>query len=143
MSRVFTSDVTGASVYVFSDDHCPPHIHARHRGEGWVARVSFSYLSRAMELMSIEPTKNVPLRRVVNRLLDEIQDRLPDCRRSWWMIKRTTCLENQWALVWAPGKVVLSDHVPGSKKIADGNYDPETRQLSVTFQDGTAEEVGL
>ena len=46
-------------------------------------------------------------------------------------------------LVRAPGKVVVSDHVPGSKKIADGNYDPETRQLRVTFQDGTAEEVGL
>jgi len=96
-----------------------------------------------MELMSIEPTKNVPLRRVVNRLLDEIQDRLPDCRKTWWTIKRTTCLENQWARVLAPGKVVLSDQVPGSNKIDDGNYDPATGQLRLTFQDGTAQEVGL
>jgi len=143
MSRVFMSDGTGAAVYVFSDDHCPPHVHARYRGEGWVARVGFSYISRAMELMSIEPTKNVPLRRVVNQLLDEVQDRLPDCRRSWWMIKRTTCLENQWSLSPAPGKVVLSDHVPGSKRIVDGDYTPETKLLRLTFEDGTAEEIGL
>jgi hypothetical protein len=59
------------------------------------------------------------------------------------MSKRTACLENQWALVPAPGKIALSDQVPGAKQIADGNYDPATRQLSLTFQDGTAEEVGL
>jgi hypothetical protein len=142
MSRVFTSDGTGAAVYVFSDDHCPPHVHARHLSEGWVARVSFSYINRAIELMSIVPTKNVPLRRVVNHL-DEIQDRLPACRRSWWMIKRSTCLENQWARVLTSGKVALSDPVPGSKQIVDGNYDPETRQVHLTFEDGTSKEVGL
>ena len=39
MSRVFTSEGTGAGIYVFSDDHCPAHVHARHRSEGWIARV--------------------------------------------------------------------------------------------------------
>jgi len=55
MSRVFVSEDTGAAVYVFADDHCPPHVHARHRGDGWIARVRFSYVSRALELMSIAP----------------------------------------------------------------------------------------
>jgi hypothetical protein len=41
MGNVFTSEGTGAVIYVFSDDHCPPHIHARHRGEGWIARASW------------------------------------------------------------------------------------------------------
>jgi hypothetical protein len=41
MSRVFISEGTGAGIYVFSDDHCPAHVHARHRGEGWIARVRF------------------------------------------------------------------------------------------------------
>src|SRR5271166_2963128 len=88
MSRVLISGSTGAAIYVFSDDHCPPHVHARHRGDGWLARVRFSYISTAVELMSIAPSKNVPLRRVVNRLLDDIQSGLPDCRKSWWMRKR-------------------------------------------------------
>jgi hypothetical protein len=83
MSRVFTSGATGAGIYVFSDDHCPPHVHVRHRGEGWIARVRFSYLSSALELISIAPVKNIPLQRVVSRLLSDIQERLADCRRSW------------------------------------------------------------
>jgi hypothetical protein len=108
MSRVFISEGTGAGIYVFSDDHCRAHVHARHRGEGWIARVRFSYLSNAVELISIVPVKNVPLQRVVNRLLSDVQVRLPDCRRSWWLTRRTTCLANQWAIVRGPGRIELS-----------------------------------
>lgn len=95
MSRVLTSEGTGAAVYVFSDDHCPPHVHARHRGEGWIARVRFSYLDHAVELMSIAPVKSSPLQRTVNRLLADIKAGLPACRRSWWATRRTTCLAGQ------------------------------------------------
>ncbi len=79
MGRVFISDSTGAGIYVFSDDHCPAHVHARHRGEGWIARLRFSYLGSTVELISMIPVKNVPLQRVVNRLLSDVQVRLPDC----------------------------------------------------------------
>jgi hypothetical protein len=72
MSRVLISESTGAAVYVFSDDHCPPHVHARHRGDGWIARVRFSYLSGSVELMSVAPLKNYPLQRTMNRLLADI-----------------------------------------------------------------------
>src|SRR5258708_30559418 len=117
MNRVFISEGTGATIYVFTEDHCPPHVHARHRAEGWIARVRFSYLSSTVELMSIAPTKNVPLQRVVNRLLDNIQERLSDCRQSWWMTKRTACLTNQWALVPANGKVeMLSEQRPDASR---------------------------
>ena len=76
------SEATGAMIYVFADDHCPSHVHARHRRDGWVARVRFSYVGSAVELISIAPLKNLPRQRVVNDLLDEIQARLADCRRS-------------------------------------------------------------
>ena len=69
MSRLFIAEATGAGIYVFSDDHCPAHVHARHRGEGWIARVRFSYLSSTLQLISIAPVKNIPLQRVVNQLL--------------------------------------------------------------------------
>src|SRR5216684_2297957 len=112
MSRVFISEDTGAAIFVFTDDHCPPHVHARHRGEGWTARVRFSYLSSVLELMSIAPAKRIPLQRVVNRLLDNIQDRLWDCRQRWWVTNRTACLINQWALVLADGTVELLSKQP-------------------------------
>jgi hypothetical protein len=143
MSKVFTSEATGAAVYVFSDDHCPPHVHARHRGEGWVARASFSFLRNAVELMSIQPLCQTPLQRTVNHLLDDIQERLSECRRCWWHISRTTCLASQWARVPLPGKVVISDHVPGAKQIDDAEYDAVENQLRVSFRDGTTEAVRL
>jgi len=143
MSRVFDSTATGASVHLFSDDHCPPHVHVRHRGESWVARISLSFLDSATELMSLEPMRNPPMRRVVNSLLDEIQDRLPDCRSRWWITRRTACLANRWAIVRNPRQMVISDHVPGAKQIRDAEYDPANRHLRVFFQDGTSQEMRL
>jgi hypothetical protein len=144
MSRVFFSEGSGAGVYVFSGDHCPAHVHARHRGEEWIARVGFSYISSAIELMSITPARNVPLQRVVNRLLGDIEEQLPDCRRSWWTIRRTTCLTNQWAIVPEPGKIeLLSESSPQAKQIAQTQYDPKNESLDIAFRDGTTAEVRL
>jgi hypothetical protein len=144
MSRIFVSEATGAGIYVFSDDHCPAHIHARHRGEGWIARVRFSYLCSTVDLISIVPIKNVPLHRVVNRLLSDVQVRLPDCRRSWWLTRGTTCVTNQWILVRGPGRIeLLSKPAPSAKQIAQAEYDPAKEQVYVMFQDGTTEQVEL
>lgn len=144
MSRVFISASTGAAIYVFADDHCPPHVHARHRGEEWIARLRFSYLSGAVELVSIAPTKNVPLQRVINQLMSDVQGRLSDCRHSWWTTRQTVCLTNRWARVSATGKVeLLSERRPSAKQIADALYDPVTEQLQVSFHDGTTTKVRL
>ena len=144
MSRVFISDRTGAGIYVFSDDHCPAHVHARHRGEGWIARVRFSYLDSSVELVSIAPVKNVPLQRVMNRLLSDVQLRLPDCRRGWWLTRRTTCLANQWAVVGELGRIELhSKPTPRAKQIAEAEYDPANEQVHVIFLDGTTAQVKL
>lgn len=138
MSRVFTSQNTGAGVYVFSDDHCPPHVHARHRGDGWIARVRFSFVSSAVELLSIAPLKNSPLQRTVNRLLDDIEAELPSCRRTWWATRQTTCLTNQWAVVPTSGVIeLLPEPTANAKQIAVATYDPEQERLRVTFEDGT------
>ena len=142
MSRVFTSESTGTTIHVFSDDHCPPHVHARHRGEGWIARVGFSFLSSAVELMSIAPSRNAPLRRTVNRVLAEVLAELDACRRSWWETRRTACLNNQWAIVLTPDRVELSAGPPdNAKRIAEARYDPNQEQLWMTFADATTLEV--
>ncbi len=142
MSRVFVSEGSGAAIYVFTDDHCPPHVHARHRGAGWVARVGFSYVTSTVALRSIAPLKNVPLQRVVNRLLDDVRTHLADCRRSWWETRRTTCLEHRWGVVSAAGTLALaSERTRDARPIADASYDPATERLRATFQDGTTAEV--
>jgi hypothetical protein len=144
MSRVCISAGTGAGIYVFSDDHCPAHVHARHRGEGWIARVRFSYLDSAVELISIAPAKNIPLQRIVNRLLSDVQARLPDCRRDWWLTRGTTCLANRWAMVSKAGKIeLLAKRTPSAKQIAEAGYDPTKEQVHVIFRDGTKVQVEL
>lgn len=142
MSRIFVSEATRAVIYVFAYDHCPPHIHARHRGENWIARVRFSYVDNEVGLISIAPLKNVPLQRVLNELLDEIRARLIDCRRTWWTTRQTTCLVNQWAVALAAGKIELrSERTRAAKQIADASYDPAAERLCVTFRDGTTAEA--
>jgi hypothetical protein len=141
MSRVFVSDATRAVIYVFSDDHCPPHVHARHRSEGWIARVRFSYVSSTVTLISIAPLRNALQRRALNLLLGEIQGRLADCRRAWWTIRGTTCLANQWAREGEGTIELLSERTPDAKRIADATYDPAAEQLHITFPDGTTLEV--
>lgn len=137
MGRVFVSTLTGAEVYVFSDDHCPPHVHARHRGGGWIARVSFTYVDEVVVLMSIAPTRNAPLRRVVNRLLDEIQERLGDCRRAWWAIRGTTCLANHWVVVLPDGGIEpRPKRTKDAIQIAEAIYEPSSGELEVRFRDG-------
>ena len=142
MSRLLISESTGAVVYVFSDDHCPPHAHARHRGDGWIARVRFSFLSSQVGLMSVTPLKNDPLQRTINRLLADIETGLPICRRGWWVTKRTACLTNQWVAGLASGRIELSSKpLAGAKRISDATYDPEEERLRLIFQDGTTANV--
>jgi hypothetical protein len=142
MSRVFMSEGTGAVIYVFADDHCPPHVHARHRAADWIARVGFSYVTDAVELISIAPLKNIPLQRVVNRLLRDIRAQLALCRQSWWTTRRTTCLANQWIVLSAAGKTELrSRPTPTARQIADAGYIPSTERLQIAFRDGTTAEV--
>lgn len=141
MSRVFMSPSTGAGVYVFSDDHCPPHVHARHRGDGWVARVRFSFVDSGVELLSIAPLTNVPLRRTVNALLGDIETDLSACRQGCWRNRQTTCLANQWARETAGRLELLPAQAADARQIADATYDPDQEQLRVTFQDGSALDV--
>jgi hypothetical protein len=144
MSRLFQSETTGAAVYVFADDHCPPHVHARYRGEDWVARVTFSFVYDVVALMSIAPLRNMPTQRTVNGLLDDVRARVADCRRSWWTVRRTTCLANQWVVTRSGDAIdIATARSAGAKQIATAIYDPETQRLGVIFHDKTRLELQI
>lgn len=144
MSRIFVSKSTGAAVYLFADDHCPPHVHARHRSDGWIARVQFSFVDNKVDLMSIAPAKRVPLQRVINNLLDDVGNRVAECRRLWWATRQTTCLMNQWASVPAAGSIeLITEHEANAKQISDARYEPTSDRTRVSFYDGTSIDVRL
>ena len=81
---------------------------------------------------------------VVNKLLDDVGDRVTTCRRQWWTTRRTTCLMNRWAKVPSAGKIeLLADCKASAKQIADARYDPASDKTRVSFHDGTAIDVRL
>ena len=137
MSRVCVSAQTGASVYVFSDDHCPPHVHARHRGDGWVARVEFSFVVNRVRLMSVTPVQNIPLSRVISQLLEDVRDAVPACRRKWWSMRTTVCLANRWALPIPQPIFMQSERRLGSMQVRDAQYIPASNQLLILLKNGT------
>lgn len=144
MSRIFISESTGAAVYLFTDDHCPPHVHARHRSEGWIARVQFSIVDNDVELMSVAPAQHVPPRRVVNCLLNDVGDRVAKCRAHWWATRRTTCLMNLWADLRVAGRVeLLPQSRANAKQIAGADYHPASDRTRVIFHDGMTTDLRL
>jgi hypothetical protein len=83
---------------------------------------------------------------VGRRLLSDVQLRLQDCRRGWWLTRGTTCLANQWAMVSKAGKTELllkSTASASTKQIAEAEYDPSKEQVQVIFRDGTKVQVKL
>jgi hypothetical protein len=107
-----------------------------------MARVGFSYLGDAVTLMSVAPTKNIPSRRLLNRLLDEVQTRLSGCRLQWWTTTGTACLVNQWLTMPAPGKAEpCGGPAPGAKQIAEASYETSSGRLRLIFRDGTSVQV--
>ena len=92
MSRVFAIAAIGASGYVRSRDHCPPHVHITHKGEGWEARLAFSFLDGSIHLLDVIPLARAPRLAVLNMAASALVAALPNCRAAWWDIHRKPVL---------------------------------------------------
>jgi hypothetical protein len=142
MPNVFPS-ATGARVIIASNDHCPPHVHAGHKEEGWVIRLWFSFTSDDVGVLSIAPTEHAVRRRQLNQICDELAAELIACRELWWNTQKTTCVDGMWALRVPPNDVtVLNERQAGAGRLTSATYDPRTRMTEVTLADGTRGFVG-
>lgn len=142
MAKVFDSD-TGARVVIVSDDHCPPHVHAAHRAEGWVVRIGFSFALSAPWIMSIAPSPIAVRQRQLGTMLLEVAAAQADCRRLWWDTQNTTCLENKW-VVHALSRPIhmLDERLAGARQIRIAAYRALGRATIVTFFDGSQDYIG-
>jgi hypothetical protein len=130
----------GARVVIASDDHCAPH--ARHKEEGWVVRLWFSFASAAVGVMSIAPTESAVRQRQLNHLRDKVVTALRACRKKWWESKHTTCLENKWvARISAGDMEVLSERPEGARQVRSARYDETTCGTALIFSDRTEESI--
>jgi hypothetical protein len=121
---------------IASDDHCPPHVHARHKEEGWIVRLWFSFVSPAVGVMTIAPSEKAVLLWQLNQMLDEISSNIDLFRQIWRQGKQTTCLENKWmALVGGVQLALLDNGKHGAKQVHTATYDVQARTTSLRFFD--------
>jgi len=77
--------VDAIQVFVGAEDHPPPHVHAVHSGEGWVARFRFSFLSDVTGLYRFRRRGRRPTTATLDRVAEAIMADLPTCRENWWV----------------------------------------------------------
>ncbi len=71
-------------VFIAAEDHPPPHVHAEHTGEGWVARYRFSFLSDVAGLYRFSRKGHRPTPATLATVRDGIVANIGLCRAEWW-----------------------------------------------------------
>jgi len=89
------------------DEHCPPHLHVENEAAPWEARLAFSFIGNDVRLMDVDPIEDAPNARTVDRIKAAIAANLPKCRRAWWAMSGTCCIDNRWAQVSRDGTVTV------------------------------------
>ncbi len=124
------------------DEHCPPHVHIGHRGEGWEAKIGFSYVDDTVSVMEIYPSRGRPTLATMNAAMAEIVANLTDCRSKWLKVVPDLDLNNKWVQISADGKVrLLRQKTKKAVRIQSASYDPGTCVVTLRMQDGFEHKV--
>ena len=80
------------------DEHCEPHVHAFHTGQGWELRVFFSYVSD--EIIGVELCHGkMPEQTLVQSGMNKVIDHLDEALELFWGAVRNVCLDNKHIVV--------------------------------------------
>ena len=74
----------GVKVFIGAEDHPPPHVHAYHPGEGWLARYRFSFLSDVAGLYRFKRSGRRPTNATLDAIAADIEANIRLCRAEWW-----------------------------------------------------------
>lgn len=137
MGHLFDVSDVAAEVVIRTRDHCPPHVHALCRAEGWEAKITFSFLDDGVELRELVVARGGrdPGLAVVNLVARAIATERARCREEWWRIYQTTCLENKW-LAGGPAFSLATKKVAGARQVRFARYNPATLRLQIGFTSG-------
>ena len=139
--------IDAIQVFIGAEDHPPPHVHAVHAGEGWVARFRFSFLSDVTGLYRFRRRGRRPTTATLDRVAEAIVTNLPACRAGWWTThgsRHEVGLVNRRieTRLIADGdgflaKVALKPGKTTAIVVAAG-YDPGSGKVALTLDDGQA-----
>ncbi len=137
--------VDAIQVFIGAEDYLPPHVHAVHSGEGWVARFRFSFPSDVTGLYRFRRSGRRPTGATLDRLAETIMANLPACRESWWsthgsrheigLVNRrveTRSIEGGDGFL---AKVALKPS-KAATRIVSADYDPGNDKIALTPNNG-------
>ncbi len=137
--------IDAIQVFIGAEDHPPPHVHAVHPGDGWVARFRFSFLSDVTGLYRFRRRGRRPTTGTLDRVADAIAANLSACREGWWITqgsRHEVGLVNR-RIEMRPieggdgflAKVALKPG-KGAARIMAAGYDPGRGKVALTLDDG-------
>lgn len=128
------------------NEHCDPHVHAFHEGEGWELKIFFSFVSEAIGPIELEAGKR-PKRPVVQNCVDAILDNLDEARKQFWEATESRnlhcCLGNQYVRIDDDGYVVAAaKQSAGAMLVKTARYVASSKALEFTVEGQAKKQSG-
>jgi hypothetical protein len=137
--------IDAVQVFIAAEDHPPPHVHAVHSGDGWVARFRFSFLSDVTGLYRFRRRGRKPTTATLDRVADAVMAHLPACRANWWATHGSRYeigLVNRRVetrpIVGGDGFLAKVALQPGKTAIGivSASYNPDSAKIALALDDG-------
>jgi hypothetical protein len=115
------------------DEHCEPHVHAFHDGEGWELRIYFSFVTP--RIIEVDVYHGVaPKQKIVQECMNKVTDNLDKARKLFWEAVKTVCLDNKFVVV-VNGEVQPSNSsVPGALRVKTASYNVAQKAIFISAQ---------
>ena len=139
--------IDAIQVFIGAEDHPPPHVHAVHTGEGWIARFRFSFLSDVTGLYRFRRRGRKPTTATLDQVAETIVANFPACRAGWWITqgaRHEIGLVNRRIetrpITGGDGLLAKVALKPGKATaiIVAAGYDAASGKVALTLDDGRA-----
>jgi hypothetical protein len=140
------TSIGGIRIFIPAGDHCPPHVHASHRGEGWEAKFEFSFLDGQVRLKQVLPAMLAPSKTTLDMAGGAIAANLGRCRNLWWRYYERTCLDNKWIRLLPKERIEVLPKKPSAGKtwrIAASDYGPATGRIRLSCESANGQVLGI
>ena len=137
MGKVATFN--GAQIVVRTRDHCDPHVHAIHKGEGWEFKIFFSYVDDLVQA-EIPPKKGKPKNDQIQECMNKVTDELDECRKIFARVQACICLQNKYVRLVNGEIRGATKNMQGALLVKTAKYNALNK--SVTFTAGNTQYTG-
>ena len=99
--------------WIYKNDHCEPHVTFVCMADQWKARIRFSMVKTGVELVDVKPLINTPSWALLNRIANQLDQRIEQCRLEWWHTKNgELCIDNRKVERLTVGRVLMDGPAP-------------------------------